>query len=414
MRRAWLVIAALATTGFTQSGVGTVFGNAIPMGHEWITRVAALELLGGDPVMQPDAADPRAGWTKGNAKRASLAGAEAEVKRITSRRVKDGRYESAYAAVLAAIIGERWVDIAGFNITKAQAAKYNCFDAVAQEAADVQYDHFMRRYDDVDGAGGVTAAERSRDRFVQYFVAAATAPAGDMAVWDGGAYSARVTVDRNYFLFGRAVHLFEDSFSPEHTVRLPADNFERVHQVKSYLCAAGSEQHSHAQSAIFDYSSGDVIWKQGTRFAVGWKGYRASNLKPIALVAIEATKDLWAAFVRTMAAPADKRATVARAEATQLADAWMAFDKREMTAWYDDAAHRDATFVRSVPACMKQLGHTDQQKRAQEIETQRRICLYNILPATTSDPIDPALRVPYDWKWRAMTWKTPPADWQPL
>ncbi len=33
------------------------------------------------------------------------------------------------------------------------AGKHNCFDAVAQEPAEVQYDHFMRRYDEVGGQG---------------------------------------------------------------------------------------------------------------------------------------------------------------------------------------------------------------------------------------------------------------------
>jgi hypothetical protein len=47
---------------------------------------------------------------------------------------------------------------------------------VAQEPADIQYDHFMRRYDDAGGPGGVHAAKTSQQRFVAYFVAAATAP----------------------------------------------------------------------------------------------------------------------------------------------------------------------------------------------------------------------------------------------
>lgn len=142
--------------------------------------------------------------------------------------------------------------------------KVDCFDAAAQEPVEVQYDHFMRRYDDRSGSGGVKAATGSRQRFIQYFVAAAMAPKTTMKVWDGGGYSALTEVDRNYFLFGRAAHLFEDAFSSEHTVRIADDNYERVRQVKSYMCAAGSEQHTHSNAKIFDYSSGDVIWKPGT------------------------------------------------------------------------------------------------------------------------------------------------------
>lgn len=151
-------------SGFTQSGVSAFFGSGIPMGHEWITRMAGVELLGGDPVTKPDPNDPRKHWTKGLAKDPSLSGAQSEVDRIKKNKINDARYESTYEAVFAAIIGERWVDIAGVNVTKAQIGKYNCFDNVSQEPVDVQYDHFMRRYDDRGGSGGVTSAVESWPR----------------------------------------------------------------------------------------------------------------------------------------------------------------------------------------------------------------------------------------------------------
>lgn len=44
---------------FTQKGAGTIIANGVPMGHEWITRLSVLELIGGDPIMQPDPNDPR-------------------------------------------------------------------------------------------------------------------------------------------------------------------------------------------------------------------------------------------------------------------------------------------------------------------------------------------------------------------
>ena len=50
-----LASASPDASAFTQNGVSVGFGSAIPMGHEWITRLSALELLGGDPIMQPDA-----------------------------------------------------------------------------------------------------------------------------------------------------------------------------------------------------------------------------------------------------------------------------------------------------------------------------------------------------------------------
>jgi hypothetical protein len=427
-------LAALAVhpapvSGFTQSGVSTFFGSAIPMGHEWLTRMAGLELLGGDSVIKTDPSDPRKHWTKGLPKDPNISNATAEVKRIKDHKVKDSRYESTYEAVYAAIIGERWVDIAGFNVTKGQISKklsgVDCFDDVAQEPVDVQYDHFMRRYDDRDGSGGVDAAQRSRDRFVDYFVTAATAPRGVINVWDGGGYSALVTVDRNYFLFGRAVHLFEDSFSSEHTVRIESDMYEQVRQVKSYLCAAGSEQHSHSQKEVLDYHSGDVIWKPGTRFDPGWQSYKASNMKTVALVGTDGMIDMWAAFIRTMNKDDKDRAGAARNEANRLIDSWLHFDKDEVKNWYDDASHRDDTYVlgngqsgkgQTVKQCMVGLdvGTDDQDKRAKQIEDNRRYCLYNIVPVLGfSDAQDPELKMPYNWQWRdSLQWKTPPKDWK--
>jgi hypothetical protein len=427
-----LAVAALAihsapVSGFTQSGVTINFlGSGIPMGHEWLTRMAGMELLGGDPVIKTDPSDPRKHWTQGLPKDPDISNASAEVKRIKDHKVKDARYESTYEAVYAAIIGERWVDIAGFNVTKSQLGSGpNCFDNVAQEPVDVQYDHFMRRYDDRDGDGGVAAAQRSRDRFVDYFVTAATAPGGVITVWDGGGYSALVTVDRNYFLFGRAVHLFEDSFSSEHTVRLDSDMYEKVRQVKSYLCAAGSEQHSHSQKDVLDYQSGDVIWKPGTRFDSGWSGYKASNMKTVALVGTDGMIDMWAAFIRTMNKDDKDRAAAASKEANRLIDSWLHFDKDEMKNWYNDASHRDDTYVlgngqsgkgKTVKQCMAGLavGTDDQDKRAQQIEDDRRKCLYNVVPVLGfSDAQDPELKMPYNWQWRdSLHWQDPPKDWK--
>ncbi|NOJ76791.1 hemolysin D [Myxococcus xanthus] len=412
--------------GFTQSGAGVAFGNGIPMGHEWITRLAVLELIGGDPIMQPDPKDPRKGWTKGKAKNTNLSSPEAqrELNRIRSSKYADQRYQSTYKAVYDAIVGERWVDIAGFNVTNGQMGKYNCFDAVAQEPVEVQYDHFMRRYDDRDANGGVKAAKESRSRFVKYFVDAAMAPPSIMRVWDGGGYSAQTDVDRNYFLFGRAAHLFEDSFSSEHVVRIPADNYERVRQVKSYLCASGAEQHSHSMKDVLSYQSGDAIWLPGTQLETGWSAYKPSFMKTQALVATEATKDLWAAFIRTMGTPMSKRKQVAEAEANRLADNWMGMDEAEARAWYNDERRRDSTYVlasgqtgkgQSVSACMKGLGvgSGNQLDKVKELEETQRICLYNVeAEPGYADLFDPSVRMPFNWRWKSSTWQMPPKDWK--
>ncbi len=416
--------------GFSQSG-GTmnIVGSYIPMGHEWITRLAALELLGGDPVMKPDANDPRQreNWTKGTAKHLEFTEDEQrEINRIKAHKFSDKRYESAYKFVYATIVGNRWVDIGGNNVTKsAKVHQYDCFDAIAQEPAELQSDHFMRRHDDRGAKGGVEAAKRSQNRFIEHFVTAAMAPSTVIKVWDGGGRAALTEVDLNYFLFGRAAHLFQDSFSSEHTVRIPEDNFERVRQVKSYLCAGGSEQHTHSLKKVKKYTSGDVIWKPGTGWKHGWPSYKPSNMKNIALVATEASKDLWAAFIRTMAVvPLAQREQVAREEAIDLVRSWLHINEAEALAWYDDESHRDDTYVLtenqtgkglSVQQCMNGLDTASgsQAEKVNELKEERRICLFNIEPEQGySDLYDPYLRIPFNWKWKSLIkWKSPPENW---
>lgn len=420
-----LVSALPKAMAFTQSGAGTDLGNGVPMGHEWVTRMAALELLGGDPIMKADPSDPRSSWHQGLAKNIDLSGSATEVQRLKSWPYSDGRYQSTYKFVYDAIVGERWVDIAGFNVTNSSIpGNINCFDAVAQEPVEVQFDHYMRRYNDVGGAGANEAIVGSQQRFMDYFIAAATAPQMSMQVWDGGGYSVLTTVDRNYFLFGRAIHLFEDSFSSEHSVRIPDDNFVKVRQIKSYLCAKGSEQHNHSNLAMFDYSSGDVVWIPGTRPEQGWASYKPSNMKTVALVAEEATKDLWAAFIRTMATPANEREAKARQEALTLVENWLKADAAEVVGWYNNQSHRDGTYVfndgesgvgQSQSDCMKKLGIATgkQEDKVAQLQSEQRLCLYNVLPEDGyTDLFDTAFHMPFNWKWKSHTsWTKPPSDW---
>jgi len=207
--------------------------------------------------------------------------------------------------------------------------------------------------------------------------------------------------------------LFEDSFSPEHTVRLPQDNYEQVRQVKSYLCAAGSEQHTHSQEVRDFSSSGDIIWNHGTEKGSGsWDTYTPSNMKHIALVATEATKDLWAAFIRTMAVAPQQREAVAKAEAQTLATNWLNTNDKEVRDWYKNDKHRDKTYVlglgevgpgQNMPTCVSGLGlktGNDQQARARELQDRQRTCLYNVVSRDGyQDLFDPSLRVPYNWEW---------------
>jgi hypothetical protein len=401
------------------------------MGHEWVTRKAAIELLGYAPNTVPDVADPndpRRTWTQGRAFNTNLssAGAQGEVQRIKAQPFNDSRYLSRYKPVYDAIIGERWVDIAGYNVLGGKVPGWvDCWDAVAQEPVEVQYDHFMRRYDEAGGQGGLSAASNSQTRFINYFVAAAMAPQSTISVYDGGAAgSTPVDVDRNYFLFGRSAHLFEDSFSSEHTVRIPADNYVRVRQVKSYLCAPGSEQHSHSSSAVFNYSSGDVIWKPGTGLDSSWNAYKPSNMKDGALVAMEATKDLWAAFIRTMGTPIAQRQAVARQEANTLVNNWLAYNQQELTTWYNNQNNRDATYVlgpgdsgkgQSVQACMRGLnvGTDDQMTRVRQLQADQRKCIYNAIPwPGYEDVADTSMNMYFSWQWRnKLAYDNPPQNW---
>src|SRR5687768_9234971 len=79
-----LLLAALIAvprqvSAFTQSGFGfgLGFGDIVPMGHEWLTRLAAIELIGYAPGGVPDCTpnvkwcdpnDPRKSWTQGLAR----------------------------------------------------------------------------------------------------------------------------------------------------------------------------------------------------------------------------------------------------------------------------------------------------------------------------------------------------------
>jgi hypothetical protein len=424
-----LAIGTGCVWAYTQSGANVGFANGIPMGHEWVTRMAAIELMKYSPTTVPDVPDPndpRRTWTQGLAQNTNLSspGAQAELKRIKAEVYNDTRYASRYKAVYDAIIGERWVDLAGYNALTSR----ECWDAVAQEPAEIQYDHFMRRYDDRNPQGGVTAAKQSQERFKQYFLTAAMARPDQMSVYDGGVQgSTAVQVSRNYFLFGRAVHLFEDSFSSEHTVRIPADNYTQVRQVKSYLCAAGSEQHTHSIAAVLNYTSGDVVWNPGTGLDPSWNGYKASNMKTTALVATEAMKDLWAAFIRVMGTPYSQRSAEAKTEAQTLVNNWLSYEKEEMLGWYNTDANRGPTYVlaegqtgkgQTVKACMigLDLGTDDQLAYVKTLEASQRKCLYNAIPwVGYQDLFDTQIHIWYAWRWRngpSGKLLDPPAGWQ--
>ncbi len=68
-------------------------------------------------------------------------------------------------------------------------------------------------------------------------------------------------------------------------------------------------------------------------------------MKPNAVIAVNATAELWGAFIRSMGKDRLSRESYARKEAEALADKWLNFNESEMLAWYDDETNRDDTYL---------------------------------------------------------------------
>ncbi|QPJ66313.1 MAG: hypothetical protein G3M78_13285 [Candidatus Nitrohelix vancouverensis] len=414
---------AFSFTQFTSKPVPS------PMGHEWLTRLGAEKIL---DLKKLNTLMSRV------QKLSDIPLDKGEVKRIYSEKVEDGRFESTYMAVYSAIIGQRFVDFGGTRVG-ATANDRQCFDAVAQEPVSAYMDHFMRSPHDKNAIGGVQAIQRARNKFVKVFVEAAMAEPKSMVVKDGGIIPGLVTVESNYFLFGRAVHLFQDSFSLDHVVRLPEDDFMKVRNLKGYGCTAGVEEHNHKiiQNVILNASAGDVVWNErnpletyyAARYSITWIGYGEEYMKPNAVVAANATAELWGAFIRTMGQNRSNRESFARKEAQALADKWLNYDESEMLAWYDDEANRDDTYLladdnspasrgkgRKVEDCTSSNGETGlagKIKHEETIATNRLICLASIEAVPGYDDLyDPYLLIPFNWQWKKEASRSflPPLD----
>lgn len=397
---------------FTQ-GAGIQGIGITPQGHEWITVRSALEVLGderGDAPNDPRNAILPNGSPFPRAENAQLS--PALIDAFKQNRVNESTYGAKYQGVLAAVLGERWVDIGGFNVAKAQVASVNCFDAVAQLPDDVQHDHFCRMRGEAGGTGAVSGIKDSIARFTDYFVAAAIAPAGTIKAWDGGGISDKIETDRNYFLFGRAIHLFEDSFSADHAVRFAEDGYKKVHGIKTYLCTLRSDQHSHTRPLAIDFrvdynEVGDVIWHSRN---LDWT---PANVKLNALTSIEGMKDAWAAFIRVMALPIEQREKAARFEAERVVHTWVGFDPEEVKNRYDDplAPQKIPTFVTDQAACDQTIGGVGIME---QINSNRAICVYNIKPIDGTTERDRHLHIPYRWDWKSsFRFLDPPSGFDP-
>ncbi len=398
---------ASAALGFTQGGAW--YGAATPQGHEWLTVHAGLAVLG-----QEASTDARLkARTFVHAEDLSVPAHAVSV--IKQHPLDETTYGSRYQAVAGAVFGQRWVDLAGFSLLKnmfspSNATSENCWFGVAQDPDHVQHDHFLRQSDEPGGDGAVRAIRDSIARFQRYFVYAAIAGHVDgekITAWDGGMEKQEIVADRNYFYFGRAVHLFQDSFSPEHGMRSAAEGYKKLHGIKTFVCTKGSDEHSKLDplsvKRLWSQTSAALYGAQGPRdldiiFTSVGTGHTAAGLTDPALAALEASKDLWAAFFRVMSVPRKDRKAAALKAADRLSRYWMSMDEAEVKARQLPAGH-------SPGKCEK-----DQVK----IKAALRKCLYNIVPKAGSD-YDPSLHLPYHWERKHdLYFSVPPASWKPF
>jgi hypothetical protein len=217
--------------------------------------------------------------------------------------------------VLAAVIGERWVDLMGNAMSGDDM--HACFYAVAQDPNQIMYDHFLRRLEDGGRMGAINAIDRSRIRFKQLFIEAALSENPIKNVLDGGGSSTVYQLPLAYVHFGRALHLLQDSFSAEHAVRAKDDDGKRILDILSYVPTPDSNYHFHPGT----WDKDDPRWGDEIHDANG--GIKAEPAN-----AIKATQFAWKKFEEARAA---KTLTAAQDAATAVIDEWMKFDPTHYT-----------------------------------------------------------------------------------
>ena len=326
----------------------------------------------------------------------------------------------------SAAMGQRWVDEMGFP-QKQQPTPKSCFNVVGQEPEENMPDHFMRRGDQL--VTNETAYNMAMARLRKYFAAAVNAPDELMPMRDGGLTGGYYyLVTKPYFLLGRALHLVQDSFSPEHTLRgTPPSTFvidppyytenskkgdyKKIIEIKDWDCSPDTFQHSHVKPKTMD-QNGDMIWKgYGSREKTF--GQTDNDLKPVAQAALEATKDLIAIFVRARAQ--FRQVQVAKVgqrgvtydpgpDLQPFIQDWMTLDKGQILVpkkFVDPKIHR--------PDCAKlPNGALDVKARQKNEATRnklRQACLTNDAASRlSSDPKDPDHNKP------AFFWTGAPGD----
>lgn len=285
-----------------ESLLASQYSPVSPSGHEFLTLQSAVETRRVDSTFPGDVA--------------------AESISKTGRCDGHCAHRSGSFRVWSAILGARWADLMGFRAGPFFPAQQRCLLAVAQDNDDVQYDHALRRSSDEGPEGGLRAMAGIRERLRERFLTAVQSEDGLVAVADGGAQQDHYRAHRAFFLFGRALHIVQDSFSPFHGERRAPEHAAWV-QVSSYVCTRRSPPHPHVTPGIgdlfsFDAGNGDIIWRQGCKDCGDPK-----FLKPEYGAAVLASRDLWLAFWRARRASSDDRLRVAAAGIDAFLERWL-------------------------------------------------------------------------------------------
>jgi hypothetical protein len=401
-----LVIGQLASPraaqAFSQSSPAT------PMGHEFITIASAFELLAEPPMTKATVqAHKGVSWLKASEKylaglfthademekfsvyyRPSLHAQLTDAHRALLKAVKpddvwpkglDGSFGARYYNVWSAVMGQRWVDLGGFNVLR----NTKCWDTITQMPDMLQPDHFLRRRNDSGPQGAINAIEAAKANFRKYFIEAALADPQDkelITFRDGGAEVSRnLKARKAWFMFGRAAHLFQDSFSTEHGVRDPTTHYQTITDIKSYVCTLNSPGHTHNKPTSGDH--GDVVWRHDLAaldYNISFK-----NLKPYAVGAVLAMEQLWISFLYVRNTPQDKK-MMAERMADDLIKKWFGYDPKKVGLNKGITAAEQAT-------CDKNVGTAT-------VTEERVKCLAQL--KDDGQLRDPYMHLAYSWMWK--------------
>lgn len=307
------LLAPLSAGAFTQQGA---WGVATPVGHEYLCVESARTLRNFPELASQGYKEIREILRDNRVAFERLKDANSRLKRKGTLTQEMGLVRSYSAQrsyrnlpALSAALGQRWVDTMGFSATYYKS----CFDHVAQLPNAIMPDHFMRRHGDVGPSGRRAAHREGVRRLRRYFMDAVRARRDLVPITDASASQGHFLVLRDYFLLGRAFHLLQDSFSPEHTIRT-GRGLRQIREIKHYGCLLNTFQHSHDKPLIENRkTNGDVIWATG-RFS----GWSSRNLTIWAKAALAASQDLWIAYLS-----ARRRPSSARRQIDKVINKWM-------------------------------------------------------------------------------------------